>query len=161
MVKKLGADHVINYNEDKDWGNTAKGFTPDGDGVDHVVEVGGPETLGHSLNAIKFGGILSIIGVLTGFEPKANAMEALYRVCILRGVMIGSRAQFEDMVRAIEVNDLHPVISEKVFTFEEAKDAYEYQVSNVVETRASSSPRLLTCAQWAGKHVGKVVIKMD
>lgn len=129
VVKKLGADFVINYKEDKDWGTTAKGFTPDGDGVDHVVEVGGPETLGQSVNAIKLGGVVSLVGVLTGYEPKVTALEALFRACILRGVMVGSRAQFEDMVRAVEVNDLHPVISETVFSFGDAKDAYECQVS--------------------------------
>jgi NADPH:quinone reductase-like Zn-dependent oxidoreductase len=130
LVKKMGADHVLNYREDKDWGNTAKGLTPNNDGVDHVIEVGGPETLGHSLNAIKYGGLVSLIGVLTGFEPKESALEALYRVCVLRGVMIGSRSQFQDMVKAIEVNDLHPIISDEIFAFEKAKDAYEYQVSS-------------------------------
>lgn len=129
LVKKLGADHVINYKEDKDWGNTARGFTPDGDGVDHAVDVGGAETLGHSLNAIKYGGVISVIGFLTGAQPKESALEALFRGCILRGVMIGSRAQFEDMVKAIEANDLRPVVDKEVFSLESVREAYEYQVS--------------------------------
>lgn len=130
MVKKLGADHVINYREDKEWGTTAKSLTPNGDGVDHVVEVGGQDTLGQSLNAIRYGGVVSLIGVLAGYQPKESALEALFRVCILRGVMIGSREQFEDMVKAIEGTDLKPVVDKKVFKFEEVKEAYEYQVGN-------------------------------
>ncbi|KAB5542965.1 hypothetical protein GE09DRAFT_232640 [Coniochaeta sp. 2T2.1] len=141
LLKKLGADHVINYKEDQDWGKTAKSFTPDGDGVDHVIEVGGPDTLGHSLNAIKYGGVISVIGFLSGFQPKESALEALFRGCILRGIMIGSRAQFGDMVRAIEANGIRPVVDEKVFGFGEVKEAYEYLA--------------------AAKHVGKVAIKVD
>lgn len=128
IVKKLGADHVINYKEDKDWGKTARSFTPSQDGVDHVVEVGGQDTMAQSLNAIKYGGIISVIGGVSGFQSKESAIEALSRVCIFRGVMIGSRSQFEDMVRAIEANDLHPVLDKKVFSLKEAKEAYEYQV---------------------------------
>jgi len=44
-LTKLGADHVINYKEDQDWGETAKKFTPGGEGVDHIIEVGGPTTM--------------------------------------------------------------------------------------------------------------------
>ncbi|OIW25242.1 NAD(P)-binding protein [Coniochaeta ligniaria NRRL 30616] len=128
LLKNLGADHVINYKEDHDWGKTAKSLTPNGDGVDHVVEIGGAETLGHSLNAVKYGGVVSLIGFLTGFRPKESALEALFRGCILRGVMIGSRAQFEDMVRAIEANDIRPVVDRVVFSLESVREAYEYQV---------------------------------
>ena len=39
-LKALGADHVINYKDDADWGRTAKKLTG-GRGVDHVVEIGG------------------------------------------------------------------------------------------------------------------------
>jgi NADPH:quinone reductase-like Zn-dependent oxidoreductase len=127
-VKKLGADHVINYREDKDWGKTARSFTPNQDGVDHVVEVGGKDTMAQSLNAIKYGGVISVIGGVSGFQSNTSAIEALSRVCIFRGVMIGSRAQFEDMVRAIEANDLHPVLDKRVFSLKEVKQAYEYQV---------------------------------
>lgn len=131
-VKKLGADHVINYREDKDWGKTARSFTPNGEGVDHVVEVGGQDTMRQSLNAIKFGGIISVIGVLGGFQPKESALEALFHDCIFRGVMIGSKAQLEDMVRAIEANDIHPVVDQKVFSFKDLKEAYQYQVSEQI-----------------------------
>jgi NADPH:quinone reductase-like Zn-dependent oxidoreductase len=130
MLKKLGADHVINYKEDKAWGKTARGLTPNGNGADHVIEVGGQETVGQSLDAIKYGGIISMIGFLGGPQPKESALEALFHGCTLRGIMIGSREQFEEMVRAIEVNDIHPVIDKRVFSLAEVKDAYEYMVSS-------------------------------
>jgi NADPH:quinone reductase-like Zn-dependent oxidoreductase len=156
-VKKLGADHVINYRDDKEWGKTARSFTPNGDGVDHIVEVGGQDTMGQSLNAIKYGGVISVIGVLAGFQPKESALEALFRVCILRGVMIGSRAQFQDMVRAIEANDIHPVLDKTVFSFEDVKKAYEYQVSNPLRQpkmrpRLTSIVERITCRK-AGNQI--------
>ncbi|KAI1192642.1 hypothetical protein F5X97DRAFT_74097 [Nemania serpens] len=139
IVKKLGADHVINYNSDKSWGETARGLTG-GAGVDVVVEVGGAETMQQSLRAIKFEGTIAIIGFVGGAKVQASLLECLSSICIARGVYVGSRQQMEDMVLAIEANDIHPVVDSKVFPLEKAKEAYEYQ--------------------WAKSHVGKVVIEI-
>jgi hypothetical protein len=135
-LKKLGADHVLNYKEDKDWGKTARKLTPGEVGVDHIIEVGGEYTMAQSLNAVRFGGIISIIGFLGGAKPKDNILEALNRICTLRGIFVGSREQMEEMCAAIEANDIHPVVDKKVFPMAEVKQAYEYMVS------ANSLPKL-------------------
>ena len=127
-LKKLGADHVINYREDKDWGKTARGLTLNGEGVDHVVEVGGARTMEQSLEAVKYEGIITIIGFLGGQEVTSSMFECFYKVCIARGVFVGSRAMMEDMVAAIEANDIHPVVDKNVFTMDQAKEAYQYLV---------------------------------
>lgn len=129
-MKKLGADHVVNYRTDENWGETARKLTVDGEGVDHVIEVGGEATLGQSLKATKFEGIISIIGMVGAGKPGSvpKIMDALSNIVTFRGVYVGSREQMEEMVRAIEANDIHPVVDE-VFPFEKAKDAYQYQVS--------------------------------
>jgi NADPH:quinone reductase-like Zn-dependent oxidoreductase len=44
-LKSLGADHVINYKEVSNWGEEAKKLTPGGRGVQHILEVGGPNTM--------------------------------------------------------------------------------------------------------------------
>lgn len=129
MLKKLGADHVINYREDPNWGGTARKLTPKGEGVEHVIEVGGEATMTQSLRAIKMEGVISIIGFVGGAQPKDSILEALNRVCTIRGVYVGSRAQLEDLVKQIEAHDIHPVVDKTVFTLEKAKEAYEYQVS--------------------------------
>jgi NADPH:quinone reductase-like Zn-dependent oxidoreductase len=131
VLKKLGADHVINYREDKNWGETARKLTPNGEGVEHIIEVGGEGTMTQSLHAIKMDGIISIIGLLTGANPKDNIMEVLSRVCTIRGVYVGSREQMEDMVKAMEEHNIHPMVDEKVFTLEQTKEAYEYLVSDL------------------------------
>ncbi|KAJ0108977.1 hypothetical protein J7T55_005525 [Diaporthe amygdali] len=140
-LKKLGADHVLNYKEDPNWGTTAKKLTPGGAGVDHIIEVGGAGTLEQSVAAIKFEGVISIIGFLGGVKAKTTAIDALTNICTFRGVYVGSRQQLEDMVACIEANNIHPVLDEKVFSLEEAKEAYQYM--------------------WDQKHFGKVAIKVE
>ncbi|KAL8420609.1 hypothetical protein RB594_003413 [Gaeumannomyces avenae] len=143
VVRRLGADHVINYKEDRGWGETARGLTRDGAGVDYVVEVGGLGTFEQSLKAIKFEGIITVIGFLSGAhgEKFPPAIESLVRVCTIRGLLVGSRAMMEDMVAAIEANDIHPVLDKKVFTLEQAREAYDYM--------------------WAQSHFGKLAIKIE
>lgn len=140
-LKKLGADHVINYKEDSKWGETAKKLTTGGAGVDHVVEVGGAGTLEQSCAAIKFEGVISIIGFLSGQKTDITAVHALMHICTFRGVYVGSRQQLEDMISCIEANDIHPVVDDKVFTLEQAKEAYQYM--------------------WDKKHFGKIGIKIE
>jgi NADPH:quinone reductase-like Zn-dependent oxidoreductase len=60
-LKKLGADHVLNYKENPNWGEEAKKLTG-GVGCHHVVEVAGPSSLAQSLKAVRFEGVISIIG---------------------------------------------------------------------------------------------------
>ena len=159
LLKKLGADHVINYKETPNWGEKAKELTPDGHGVEHVVEVGGPTTLKQSLNAIAFDGVISkwpttvpftytyidhflaIIGFVGGFsKDQPSFLDCLSHQCTVRGLLVGSRLMFEDMNAAIEQNDIHPVVDEKVFQLSELKEAYQYMFDQ--------------------KHFGKLCVKI-
>ncbi|RBR02516.1 hypothetical protein VDGD_05116 [Verticillium dahliae] len=63
MLKKLGADHAINYKENPNWGNEAKAISG---GVKHVIEVGGMNTMKESLNAVGLDGVVTIIGWVGG-----------------------------------------------------------------------------------------------
>lgn len=99
ILKKLGADHVINYKENPNWGEHAASLTPDGAGVNHVLEVGGPATMAQSLKAIKIDGVISIIGFLGGqVKEQPSFLDALMNICTVRGVLVGNRIQFEEMV---------------------------------------------------------------
>jgi NADPH:quinone reductase-like Zn-dependent oxidoreductase len=139
LLKKYGADHVINYKETPNWGEEAAKLTPGGAGVQHVVEVGGPTTMAQSLKAVAIDGVITIIGFIGGMgEKQPTFLDCLNNICTVRGILVGSRLQMEDMCRAIEVNDIHPVVDEKVFKLGELKEAYEYM--------------------WAQKHFGKLVV---
>merc|ERR1711964_691260 len=142
ILKKLGADHVINYKDVPEWGEKAASPTPKKAGVNHILEVGGPKTMAQSLKAVKIDGVISIIGFLGGnAKEQPSFLDALSNVCTVRGILVGSRQQFEDMNRAIEVNGIKPVVDEKIFSLEQVKEAYQYM--------------------WDQKHFGKLTIKIE
>jgi NADPH:quinone reductase-like Zn-dependent oxidoreductase len=100
ILKKLGADHVINYKETPEWGDEAKKLTG-GAGVDHVLEVGGAHTVTQSLKALAIGGLVTIIGWIAGpGETGPSFPQILSSMGVVRGIVVGSREQFEAMVRA-------------------------------------------------------------
>lgn len=142
LLKKLGADHIINYRETPEWGQKAKELA-DGLGVHHIIEVAGPKSMKQSIDAIRIEGLISIIGFVNGLEKdQPGFIECLFRLCTARGVLVGNRIQMEEMVAAIEANTekLRPVVDSKVFKLEELQEALKYQ--------------------FAGKHQGNVCIEI-
>ncbi len=127
-MKALGADHLINYKQDKAWGETARTLTG-GRGVDHVIEVGGPGTLEQSMEAARVGGHISVIGILTGVAGSLQVVPALVKQLRLQGVLVGSRRQQIDMIRAIDANGMKPVIDRR-FPLDALVDAFRHQESN-------------------------------
>ncbi len=137
-LRELGIHETVNYREREDWDAAVLEIVGK-PGVDHVVEVGGSGTLGKSINAVRIGGHVAMIGALTGaagFNPTTVFMKAIR----LQGIFTGSRQTFEDMNRAISVNKLKPVI-DRVFEFDEVPEAFRH-----METAS---------------HFGKIVIKID
>jgi NADPH:quinone reductase-like Zn-dependent oxidoreductase len=123
-LKRLGADAVINYKAVPDWGQKAKDLT-DGRGVDHVIEVGGPGTLTQSITACRTGGHIALIGVLTGFAGEVSIPALFTNQIRISGISIGSRADQENMIRAITANRLKPVIDRR-FPLEEIVAAFRH-----------------------------------
>lgn len=127
-LKTMGADHVINYRKTPEWGTKVRELT-DGRGVDHVIEVGGPATLEQSMTAARIGGHISVIGILTGLAGELGIVTALVRQLRLQGVLVGSRTQQQEMIRAIDANGMRPVI-DRHFPLDAIVDAFRYQESN-------------------------------
>ena len=135
-AKELGADETINYKSAPDWDKEVLSRT-NKIGVDHVIEVGGAGTLSKSLNSVRVGGHVALIGVLAS-GGDFNPLSVLMKCVRLHGILVGSRKMFEDMNSAIEANKLKPVI-DKTFAFEEVREALKYMES--------------------GSHFGKIVIR--
>lgn len=127
-LQRLGADHLINYRKTPDWGVLAREMA-NGRGVDHVVEIGGPGTLAQSLAATRVGGHVALIGILTGLSGELPVVTALIKQIALKAVLVGSRRQQRDMIRAIDANGLKPAI-DRCFALEELVEAFRYQESN-------------------------------
>ena len=123
----LGAAHALDYKADPQWGATARKLT-DGRGVDLVVDVGGPGTFDQSVSALRYGGTMSLLGILTGTQGSVNTYNVFHKLLQVRGVYVGSVAMFEALLRAIVNNRIEPVI-DRVFPFADARAAYEYLAS--------------------------------
>jgi len=136
-LREFGADHIINYREDPNWGQTARQLTG-GRGVDHVVEIGGPGTLAQSISACRLGGHIALIGVLTGFAGEVPTAAIMVGNVRISGITVGSREQQLAMIRAIEANGIRPVIDSS-YPLEDLADAFRHQES--------------------GRHFGKICVE--
>ncbi len=123
-AKAMGADHFINYQNTPDWDREVLSLTG-GRGADIVIEVGGAQTLERSLKAVRFGGIVTLIGLVSGFG-KIDPLPLMLHSISMYGINVGSADMFRAMNRAIDASHLRPVIS-RTFTFEHATYAYAHQ----------------------------------
>ncbi|WP_427965903.1 zinc-dependent alcohol dehydrogenase family protein [Altererythrobacter sp.] len=124
-VRALGADHTINYRETPDWGARAAELS--GNGVDHVVEVGGAGTLAQSIAAVGFNGEIALIGVLTR-AGDTSPHGLMLKGASIRGIFVGSHKMARDLNDLIDRHNIEPVV-DRVFPVEKALDAYRYQAS--------------------------------
>ncbi|KWS99263.1 MULTISPECIES: zinc-dependent alcohol dehydrogenase family protein [Pseudomonas] len=127
-LQAMGADHLINYRKDSNWGETARKLTG-GRGVDHIIDVGGPSTLQHSMNAARVAGHISVIGILSGVAGQLEFVPALVKQLRMQGVLVGSRTQQQDMIRAIDANGMRPVM-DRSFPMTDIVEAFKYQETN-------------------------------
>lgn len=125
-ARDLGADHVLNYRERPEWGRAIVDWTG-GRGVDHVVEVGGPGTLPQSIAAVRVGGHLSLIGVLTGVVGEVPTAALMAKQARLQGLIVGSRREQQDFVRALEAGGIRPVVHRR-FPLEKLADAFRFEM---------------------------------
>ena len=135
-ARQLGADETINYRTTPDWDRVAKDLT-EGEGCDHVIELGGADTLERSIRAARTGGQVSLIGVLGGAKANVSLPLVVMRNLRLQGVTVGSRDGFEAMCRAIAQHHMRPVV-DRVFSFDDVPAAFAHLE--------------------AGRHFGKVCI---
>lgn len=135
-VRQLGAWETINYQQTPDWGKKVQELTAIG--VDYVVEVGGAGTLNQSLRAVRYGGQISLIGVLSGGSGEISTASILRKNVRVQGIYVGSRQMFEAMNKAIALHKLRPIV-DRVFEFSAAPEALKYMES--------------------GAHFGKICIR--
>ncbi len=136
-LKALGVADGLNYQEVPEWGKAVRELTH-GEGVDHVLELGGAGTMEQSTRAVRVGGVISLIGVLAP-RGEFNLTRVLMKSIRVQGIFGGSREMLESMARAMALARLRPVV-DRVFPFEGVPQAYEYFA--------------------AQRHFGKVVVRV-
>lgn len=135
-ARELGATHTINYRTHPEWQEEVLRLTG-GVGAHVVLEVGGQGTVNRSIAAAAMGGSIAVIGGVSGFGGEVNPGSLLASAKRLVGIYVGSRTMLEKVMRLADGAGLQPVV-DRVFPFEEAREAYRYMES--------------------GAHFGKVVI---
>jgi NADPH:quinone reductase-like Zn-dependent oxidoreductase len=138
-ARALGADATVNYRTTPGWGAAIREMT-EGRGVDRALDIGGPDTVAQSIEVVRTGGTVAIIGRLTGTTPAQFDPAALFGGAKrLAGLMVGSAPMTADLARFVEAHQVRPVI-DRVFAFDDARAAYAYLAQ--------------------GRHLGKVVISV-
>lgn len=135
-LRQLGADKVLNYQQDEHWGKTV--FKDSDGGVEHVLDVGGGTTLAQSIEAVGFGGHVALIGILGGRKAEFVLPKMFFKHAHMHGIAVANRQAQIDMVRAIEMSGIKPVI-DRSFDLAELANAFRHQ-----ET---------------GEHFGKIVVE--
>jgi NADPH:quinone reductase-like Zn-dependent oxidoreductase len=136
-ARALGADHQVNYKTTPEWSRPVREATG-GVGADFIMEVGGSGTIQQSLRAVRIGGHIAIIGVVSGAGEGVQPAVLVGNSARMVGVSVGSREMFEAMCRAMELHRIKPVV-DRVFPWTEARAALE--------------------AMRAGEHFGKIVLQ--
>jgi NADPH:quinone reductase-like Zn-dependent oxidoreductase len=126
-VRGLGASDGVNYKTHPDWEKEVLRLTG-GRGVDCVIENGGIGTLARSFQCVGYGGKVALIGVLAGPQGNANPHDLMFKNASLHGIGVGPRSSLEQLIQAVDVNQIKPVI-DKVFPFDQAADAFRHQSS--------------------------------
>jgi len=135
--EELGADELINYRAREDWDRAVLELT-DKRGVDQIVEVGGAQTFQKSLNAVRMGGHIAVIGALSGGTGEISPVTILMKSIRLSGIFVGSRQMFEQLnLMLCQHTHLKPII-DKTFEFGEVREALS--------------------SMKAGAHFGKIVV---
>jgi NADPH:quinone reductase-like Zn-dependent oxidoreductase len=138
-AQALGVSATIDSSETPDFSQAVRSLT-NGEGAHHVLEVGGAKTFAQSLRAVRMGGIVSVIGVLSGALTEVDLRLLLMQDLRMQGVFVGSRETFINLLAFVEQHALRPDV-DRVFPMSDARAAFDYAAS--------------------GEQFGKVVIALD
>lgn len=138
VARELGAVGTVNYRQNENWQTEVRTLTK-GHGVDHVLEVGGRDTLEKALQTAAFDSHIALIGGLSGFAPAIPVGGLMGIGASATGIYVGSREDFEAMNAFITEHEIHPVV-DRVFAFEDAPAAFDFMEN--------------------GSYLGKIVIEL-
>ncbi|MGN6667560.1 MAG: zinc-dependent alcohol dehydrogenase family protein [Trinickia sp.] len=136
-ARALGADHTINYRRTPAWDEAVLDITCGVD-ADLIVETGGTQTFGRSINAAAVGATVFVIGFVTGATASVDLMAILTKALNGQGTNTGPVSDLRDVARAIAASKIAPVV-DTTFGIDEAPRAYAHLAQG-------------------GQHFGKIAI---
>jgi NADPH:quinone reductase-like Zn-dependent oxidoreductase len=138
-ARALGAFATINYKTTPDWDKAVREATG-GIGAHEILEVGGKDTLPHSMASLAPGGHVALIGGLSGFGGNIQAAALMFPNITVSGIYVGSRENFEALNAFLAKHKVKPVV-DKVVEYKDAKSAFDLMEADQI--------------------FGKVVIRID
>jgi NADPH:quinone reductase-like Zn-dependent oxidoreductase len=121
-ARELGADHTLNYEKE----NVVKWIEHEtsGRGVDVAVDAVGAATWPLDFACVRKGGRVVLCGVTTGSKAESDLRTLYWNQLTIMGSTMGSAEDFRQMLRAVTVNRVKPVVDE-FFGLERVRDAME------------------------------------
>jgi NADPH:quinone reductase-like Zn-dependent oxidoreductase len=95
-----------------------------GRGADHILEMAGGD-ISRTLNALRIGGRISVIGLLADEELRVPILSILLKRAQLIGIGVGHRRSMEDMIRAVDQLKIQPIV-DAIYPFAEAPAAFAH-----------------------------------
>ena len=145
-LKELGADAGVNYRANPDWPAEVLELTG-GEGADIILNNVGLSEMENCLLAAASNGRIMHIGanpVVHNQPPQAppsltKLPNIILKNLTVRGIIVGSRRMFKDLICAMTANNIKPVI-DQVFDWNDIHEAITYMQS--------------------GQKIGKIVIRI-
>ena len=137
-AKAMGLHAGLNYRQSPEWAKWVVQET-NNRGADLIVEVGGAGTFTQSLQAVRYGGTVAQIGVLSQSTQPLPIHLILHQQVRIQGIYVGSKTHFEAMNRAVVASRTQPVV-DRIYAFDQARQALK--------------------TMEMGSHFGKIVIRV-
>ena len=121
-LKALGADEVINYKKHPEWSKEVRRLNNE-QGVDITLDVGGQSTINQSILSCRENAYIGLVGFMTGSEITIQLPSVIMNYIRLQGNSVGNATELAQLVKAIEINNLKPVI-DRIYPIEKAQEAF-------------------------------------
>jgi len=121
-ARTLGADHTLNYEK----ANVVQWIEQEtaGRGVDVAVDAVGAATWPLDFACVRKAGRIVLCGVTTGAKAESNLRTLYWDQLTILGSTMGSAEDFRQMLRAVTVNQVKPVV-DRAFSLAKVRDAME------------------------------------
>ncbi len=137
-AQALGADHGINYRDEKVARRVME--LTGGAGVDMVIDNVGEASWGDSLRSLRAGGRVVTCGATTGGHPSADIQRLFARQIAVYGSTLGSIAEFRQLIDVVARGNIAPII-DNTYPMDDIAEAFERMEQ--------------------GEQTGKLVVEID
>lgn len=124
-ARKLGADHVIDYQAMPDYSAHVFKDLTGKRGVDVVIDSVGARTFATSVRLLRPNGRLITCGATTGPSTDLDIRQMFWKQLVIMGSTMSNQKEFREVMRLVFSGKVDPAI-DKVYPLDQARQAEEY-----------------------------------